>query len=206
MAVAMVLFYFWGSNGWAEAERHARNVSALRDDTTKKASILTVTRAELKKEFSAHAELISEYEENEKVRVKQAHFISYLSRSSGRDTIDRPVFPEKITWAELSSHDSARAAFLLDSLYDVYDKIEATTVSGRISHPCIDNFVSYNPATGVFSDSLVVECDMQIFVARETPELWFWKLKWRKSKWPLSTRVETHCGWEIKENFIFDLE
>lgn len=116
--------------------------------------------------------------------LKSLHSIKYDYKSiktSKTDTIYKPIFRiDTVFW------DNFEQKYNLTWYFD---------------HGCFQNIVRYDPNNNIATDSLVGEINIERITYLDRPKNWFWRLKWRKSKWATETKVISNCPeLNIKEN------
>lgn len=159
------------------------NVAALRQDTTKKAARLIITRNEFETLFAAQAAQISRMGHQVK-NVKGAHFIKYVYL---HDTIAR-------TDTIFTRTDSGLQHY-------------PNTYYWQFSHGCFKSAVTYTEGDDYATDTLAGQIEITRLVVSQKPRWRIFKPKmWWRSNWPTQTVIESPCGFCIKENTIFQIK
>ena len=171
-----------------ERKNYQQNTYELLKDTTEKAAIIQVNKKEFRKLFGKHDSVLKENNILKK-DVKQLHAIKYKIGSI------KTVKTDTI-WADTSKNDNQ----------NIMTPQKDYLMAWYFDHGCFQNLVTYDPSINQATDSLIGEIQINRIVSIVRPNLWFWRLKWRKSKWATETKVISNCPeLKIKENTVIEV-
>lgn len=183
--IALLGLFIWALVGFARENQKRRaeenNVRALRQDTAEKAAIITLNRKEFEKLFADKEKAVRDAGYNPK-NVKEVHFIKYVYR---HDTIAQT-----------------------DTVFKgVESDTYRNTLTWIFDHGCFQNTVTYTEGEAQANDTLTGTIEINRYIVRVKPRWRLFKPRyWWRDNWPTETRVENPCGFQIKENTIFELK
>ena len=183
----------WGQMHRNESDRKGDNIESLRQDTTKQAAIIRITKQELKDLFPKIDSLQKVYAKKEQATVTEIRSLKYRLNHTAIGRIDTVYKPLET---------------LLINPFDSTPIFPEYSMTYQFIHGCLQTEVTFDEY-GTPLETISGKIEQTTYVSRYRPKwfeyIWKWKY-WNKDNRPVKTETENNCGLEIEENIIFEIQ